>query len=270
PAAPVPPPARRPPPSAGRPRHGPRTPPPGPGYERPRHGREQPGRERERARGPWGLLAVLLAALAVLGLGSYRLAASGNQRLASSATSGHPAVRTQPASVSPRPGPSGNSPSASPSSRPTRTAAPVRKVTPVSATAVGPGGASDGDNPQNASLALSGNPSTPWNTDWYTTATFGNLEAGTGLLLDLGRTVTATGVTIQLGSTRGADLQVRAGTSPGSLSTVASASSADGTVSLHPASPVRVRYVVIWFTSLPPDTSGTYQASVSGVTVSAS
>jgi hypothetical protein len=76
-------------------------------------------------------------------------------------------------------------------------------VTPVSATAFGPGGTSDGDNPQDASLVLSGSPVTPWHTDWYATASFGNLKAGTGLPLDLGRTLTITGAAIRLGNIPG-------------------------------------------------------------------
>jgi hypothetical protein len=142
-------------------------------------------------------------------------------------------------------------------------------LTPVSAVAFGPGGSSDGDNPQGASLALSGDPATPWHTDWYSTPRFGNLQAGTGLLLDLGRTVTATRVTISLGDTPGADLQVRAGNSTADLHKVASAADAGGTVQLRLASHPRVRYLLIWFTQLPPDSAGTYQADVSKVTVQA-
>ena len=33
------------------------------------------------------------------------------------------------------------------------------------------------------------------------------------------------------------------------------------------AAPVHARYLLIWFTTLPPDTSGTYQASLYGITV---
>jgi cytoskeletal protein RodZ len=223
--------------------------------------------DRQRPRKSWVLLPVLLIALAVISFGSYRLVSSGGgkQRLASAANSGHPAVRPRSATASQQP-----SPGASTRPSPTPSAAPAHEVTPVSASAFGSGGTSDGDNPQEASLALSGNSSTPWTTDWYTTAQFGNLTPGTGLLLDLGRTVTATGVTIHLGSTPGASLQVRAGTSVGSLSTVASTSDASGTVTLHLKSPAQVRYLVIWFTALPPDANGTYQAAVSGVTVAAS
>ena len=48
---------------------------------------------------------------------------------------------------------------------------------------------------------------------------------------------------------------------------MASASNAGGTVRLQPGTPVHVRYVLIWFTKLPPDNAGTYQASVYRITV---
>jgi cytoskeletal protein RodZ len=239
--------------------------------------RPGPARHRRRRAGaPWALLAVLLAGLAVISFGSYRLvSSSGGQRLASAA-SGRPSIQPQSARASQPPsqpashgsGASSGAPAApSPSHAPAPP--PVRQVTPVSAMAFGPGGTSDGDNPRDAPAALSGDSSAPWTTDWYTTAQFGNLKSGTGLLVDLGRTVTASAVTVHLGSTSGANLQVRTGTSQGSLSTTATASGASGTVTLHLSSPRPVRYVVIWFTSLPPDASGTYQASISDVTVTA-
>jgi hypothetical protein len=37
-------------------------------------------------------------------------------------------------------------------------------------------------------------------------------------------------------------------------------------VRLRLPSPVRARYLLIWFTALPPDDDGTYQAYVSAVT----
>jgi hypothetical protein len=156
--------------------------------------------------------------------------------------------------------------STTPAARPSATTVPVSNVTPVSATALGPGGTADGDNPQDARLALSGNPATPWRIYWYATAAFGNLKAGTGLLLDLGRTLTVTSAIIQLGNTPAAVLQLRAGTTPADLATVAGDSDASGLVRLRLRSPVRARYLLIWFTGLPSDGNGTYQAAVSAVT----
>jgi hypothetical protein len=137
---------------------------------------------------------------------------------------------------------------------------------PSHVTAYGPGGTSDGDNASSASQALSGDPRSPWRSEWYTSASFGNLKHGTGLLFTLPHAVSASAVTIWLGFP-GATVQVRAGTSRGSLHTVASASHAGRTVRLPLASQPLVRYVVVWFTRLPPDGNGTYQAAVYGLTV---
>jgi hypothetical protein len=146
----------------------------------------------------------------------------------------------------------------------TASAPPVTPLAPASATAFGPGGTGQGDNPQNAWLALSGNPATPWHTSWYSTADFGNLQTGTGLLLDLRRPVTVTNAHITLGSIPGADIELRAGNIPAlaDLQTVARATNAGGVVQLRPTGSVRGRYLLIWFTLLPPDPAGTFQASV--------
>jgi len=130
--------------------------------------------------------------------------------------------------------------------------------------AFGPGGASTGDNPGQASQAISGGGSSGWNTNWYGTANFGNLQSGTGLLLDLGRPVTITSAQIELGSTPGADLELRAGSVPAlaDLQTVATAANAGGILQLAPTASVRGRYLLIWFTKLPPDDAGTFQAFI--------
>lgn len=213
------------------------------------------------------MLAVIVGVVTV----AYRLTDGKDGSQPPGASSSHRAsARTATASPGQRPSPRNTRGSSTATPPATTNGFPVTQMTPVSAAAVGPTGASDGDNSQSASLALSGDPATPWHTNWYTTARFGNLQQGTGLLVDLGRTVTATGVTIHLGSTPGANLQVRAGTSAAGLHTVASANNAGGAVRLPLASHPQVRYVLIWFTLLPPDSSGTYQATVSGVTVTAS
>ena len=46
---------------------------------------------------------------------------------------------------------------------------------------------------------------------------------------------------------------------------MASAAGAGGVVQLRPTRRVRGRYLLIWFTLLPPDSAGTFQASVSGI-----
>ena len=148
-------------------------------------------------------------------------------------------------------------------------AARARVLVPVSAAAIGPEGLGSGDDSQNARLALAGNPATPWHTSWYTTAHFGNLRAGTGLLIDMGYPVRITGVRLLLGSARGADLELLTGRAP-NLTTMrlqAGASDAGGQVRLKLARPERARYLLVWFTLLPPDSSGTFQVSVYDIRV---
>jgi hypothetical protein len=145
----------------------------------------------------------------------------------------------------------------------------VQALAPASVAAFGPAGTADGDNARIAALAVGGNPDRPWYSQWYATADFAALKTGTGLLLDMGRTVTVSSVRLALVSRSGAGIQLRAGSRPvpAYLPRVASASNAGGTVRLRPGAPVRVRYVLIWFTKLPPDNAGTYQAGVNRITV---
>jgi cytoskeletal protein RodZ len=203
-----------------------------------------------------------LALLAVVAFIGYRLVTAGTGHAPAASGPGRAHGHARPAASHPRPTAARSSaPPATPS------APPVTTLTPVGVAAFGPGGTAQGDNPQNASLALAGHPATPWHTSWYATAQFGNLQAGTGLLLDMGRPVTVTSARIRLGSIPGADIELRAGNVPAlaDLRTVASATNAGGVVQLRPTGSVSGRYVLIWFTLLPPDSSGTYQADISGV-----
>jgi hypothetical protein len=139
----------------------------------------------------------------------------------------------------------------------------------VSAQAFGPSGTTDGDGAQQAGLAIDGSMATDWRTDWYATPHFGALQTGTGLLLDMGKPVTVTSLKFTLGSIPGADFEIRAGDTPQltSLRPVAAATGAAGTVNLTLTKPQNARYILLWFTALPPDGTGTYQARVYDVSV---
>jgi hypothetical protein len=152
-----------------------------------------------------------------------------------------------------------------------RPAVAAQALTPVSATAFGPLGESDGDNPEHARLAIDGSPATAWHTHWYATAAFGNLKPGTGLLLDMGRPVTITSAQITLGAITGAEFQLRAGGEPvlADLRPVARAADAGGAVTMRPARPTKARYLLLWFTRLPPDSSGMFEAIVYDVRLQA-
>jgi cytoskeletal protein RodZ len=237
-----------------------------------------PLRKRERRRVRWtGILAVVV--LAVIGFAAYKFASGvGKTQRTAATTSQHPVRGGQPTpvpSVTPSVQASGArasptaTPSASPAATPSAAPVAVQALTPASVAAFGPAGTADGDDPQQAGLAVSGDPATPWNTDWYATSDFGDLQAGTGLLLDMGRTVTISSVRLSLGGSGGADLQLRAGSTPvlTDLRTVATSAGAGGTVQLSLTSPAQARYLLIWFTKLPTDNAGTYQASIYAITV---
>ncbi|MGH3155436.1 MAG: hypothetical protein ACRDNF_02500, partial [Streptosporangiaceae bacterium] len=157
-------------------------------------------------------------------------------------------------------------PSPKPSQRATTAPPPAVAQTlhPASIEAFGPSGPGQGDNQQFAAQAIDGRPRTSWQSDWYSTSHFGSLQSGTGLLLDMGATLTITSAEITLPATPGSGLQLRAGSSPSlaALPPVAHANNAAGIVRLHFSSPVHARYLLVWFTTLPPDSTGTYQAKV--------
>jgi len=142
-------------------------------------------------------------------------------------------------------------------------------LAPVSVVAFGPDGTADGDNPQFASRAIDGSPAAAWTTNWYGRPRFANVQEGTGLLLDMGRPVTITGAGVTLGRVPGAGFQLRVGNTPSlaELSPVAIATDASGALGVRLIHPVDARYVLLWFTALPPSGSGTYQASVYNISV---
>ena len=229
-----------------------------------------PLRKRERHRMRWlGFLAVLV--LAILGFAIYKFASgAGHAQPTAAVSSPGPAAGGTPAAASASAASvRASTTQASPVVASSPPPAPPRTLTPVRVAAFGPDGTANGDDPQGAAGATGASSASAWYSDWYTTAHFGNLQAGTGLLLDMGRTVTITSVRLSLGHIPGADFQVRAGDTPvlADLRQVASSSGAAGPVQLSLSTPVHARYLLIWFTKLPPDPSGTYQVSVYKISV---
>ena len=137
----------------------------------------------------------------------------------------------------------------------------------ANATAFGPDGASDGDNPAMASRVVDGGGE--WDSSWYATPEFGHMQSGTGILLDMGHAVTVNSVGLMLGAATGADVQVRVGDTADldAMSTAATMSNAHGTVHLSLNSPASARYVLIWFTKLPLKSPGKYEVSLYKATV---
>jgi len=210
--------------------------------------------ERRRPRRA-GLLG--LVALAVIGVLVYLLVAGGSHGAPAAPRPHHSAraaaQHTGSAAASSSPGANATDP-----------------VAVASAAAFGPAGLSQGDDPQAAALAVDGSAGTAWHTDWYTTAALGGLQSGTGLLLSLDKTATIASATIVLGATPGGAIELRAGDTPAlaDLPVVAQAANSGGTLTMRPDVSVRARYLLIWFTSLPPDNAGTYEASIYSVRLS--
>jgi hypothetical protein len=230
--------------------------------------RHTKSRDRRRvARVAVPVVLVLAAAGVASGLAlSSQSAPTGKSAAAVTQPSSHTAhapLTSQPATpASAAPAPSAAAPAPA---QPAVTALHI-----ASAAGFGPGGLADGDNSRVASNAITRGAQAPWQSQWYATAQFGNLKRGTGLLLDLGRTATIASVRIDLASYQGANLQLRVGDTDGALSSLRVAAAADdvgGTVRLHLRSPQQARYVLIWFTLLPPNGAGQYQASVYHVVV---
>ena len=221
-------------------------------------GRDQRRRSRNgrRYRGrspvPW-VAAICLVVLAIFAWGVYNVA---HIKRHSDSTSQAAYNRT----ASPHAKSTASAGSPSPASSPT-TASPLQAIKPVSIKAYGPYGA-QGDDPQAASEAIDGSTATRWRSDWYSTADFGNTQSGTGLLLDLGHPVTIDSATISIG-TPGASIQLRGGDTPGAAASkiIGSDLSAPATAVIRPEERP-IRYLLVWFTQLPPDTDGTYRAVV--------
>jgi hypothetical protein len=207
----------------------------------------QPARHARRAPSrPKAVLAgtVMVAVVVVLAAGGWLLARPGASLPGSAPTSGPTSPSSHPAAA-PRAG--------------------WHALSPASARAFDPYGTGQADNSQLAPLAIDRTPATAWHTDWYTSARFGNLKPGTGLLLTMRRAITLARARIKLGRTPGATIQLRAGTAAATLQDLpvtATATNARGWISLRLRKPVHARYLLIWFTKLPPDPSGTFQASI--------
>ena len=233
----------------------------------------------------FGVVAVF-AALAFVGyqlMGSPKpspagvtVAANSTDRASQAGTGsgGSPdAARSARAAASPSgSAPSGAAPSQSPSPGVTQAhaQAPPHSMAAVSAAAFSArGGLGQGDDPQDAHLAIDGLRGTAWHTDWYTTSRFGNLYAGTGLIVDMGHPVTITGVRLTLGLAAGADVAIRVGDRPvlADMPPVARSAGHGGVIRLTLARPATGRYLLVWFTRLPPDPAGTYKAEIFGVSV---
>jgi hypothetical protein len=132
-----------------------------------------------------------------------------------------------------------------------------------------------------ADLAIDGKPNTAWQTQFYlNNPVFGGLKTGSGLILDMGKEVKLSSVTVEFGPTPGADVAIEVGNdgsrtqaSLATFKTVAQANGISGTHVFQSRSAATGRYVLIWFTRLPPQANGPkshYEAEIFNIIVKGS
>ena len=246
-------------------------------------GTARDGQVRGKRRGLLAVAAIVLVVAAALGVtlatgstATKNTAATTvpSQDAASAAAKASAAAAKASASAAAKASASAQA-SASASAQASRAAAAkaaaqrVTTLSVASAAAYGPDGFADGDDPGNANDVIARGASQPWTSQWYVSPDFGMLKHGTGLLLDLGRKATVTSVRLDLAAYQGANLQIRVGNGTASqdLRVAAQANDVGGVVKLTLRHPTAARYLLIWFTQLPPDGAGHYEASVSHVVV---
>lgn len=178
------------------------------------------------------------------------------------------------------------SPGAQASGQPTQSSAPpANKETVLSpASAHGfdalssPSQDSGNENDNQAQFAIDGNPRTAWHSQYYfNNPAFGGLKQGSGLILDMGTKVHLTSVQVTFGPLPGASVNIEVGNSnvraPGTLSgftTVAQADNVSNTYTFQAHGSATGRYVLVWFTKLPPKTAGSqkqYEAEIFNIVV---
>jgi hypothetical protein len=137
---------------------------------------------------------------------------------------------------------------------------------------------SDSEDAAQEANAIDGSASTFWGTDTYQNhANFGNLKAGTGLLLDMGKTVQLSQVEVSVGPICCTTAEIYLGNSATMSKTalqnftpVGQKATGKGTLTYPVSATATGRYVLIWLTgNLPadPDQTGQYQGRIYNVVV---
>jgi hypothetical protein len=143
--------------------------------------------------------------------------------------------------------------------------ASAQKLTPSRVQTDNRGSHPDGAAPQDLNKAIDSSKSSYWTTQHYTSATYGGLRSGIGLVLDMGKTVTVADVKVLM-PTNGTPgtVEMHIGDSPNSSTPQIASGDAIGSFELD-GKQAKGRYVTLWFTKLP--NIGEYKARVRDVAV---
>jgi serine/threonine-protein kinase len=153
--------------------------------------------------------------------------------------------------------------------------ATLAAIRPVGGEDFDPEGDDRSENRRDVPLAFDGNRATAWTTEHYHSPAFGNLKAGVGLWVDLGKEARVSRLTIT-STIPGWSFQLKTGRLPDRLSAPLEDSrgqttfrmGSDGRITIA-LPPVRTGGILVWITELAPDEGG-FAASVAGVAVSGS
>ncbi len=215
-----------------------------------------PGGSWLQSRGQrWSVVGV--AAILVVGvLGLLRPGSGGYLHFG-----GHPAATEQQKNT-------GTGAGTGPSAAAPSAAAGAKAISAHSVVEFDPYGDHHDPHVAEASDAIDGNPGTAWHTQTFTSATFGNMKPGVGLLVDLGSARTVASVEVKL-LADGTSLELfesdSAPQTEQSMTLVGSQAGAGPTATLQPKTPTKARYWLVWLTKLPASGSGGYASGITDV-----
>jgi eukaryotic-like serine/threonine-protein kinase len=121
-----------------------------------------------------------------------------------------------------------------------------------------PTAATDADN------AIDGSKSSTWTTQHYSSADFGKLRPGIGLVIDMGKTVTVDNVKVLMPAGSGGEVELHIGDTGSSSTQQTDSHDANGSFTLQ-GKQAKGRYLTLWFSKLP--NIGEYRATVRDVAV---
>ncbi|MFF7868240.1 protein kinase family protein [Streptomyces qaidamensis] len=126
------------------------------------------------------------------------------------------------------------------------------------------------ENPDEIDRLYDNVPGTYWETSFYTSADFGRLKSGVGVILELGKVQDVGKVTVSFKGDTSVELRAASGaaTQPQSLDGYTKVAQGSGTtVALKPNESLKSRYLLVWLTKLPLTEEGNYRGRVVDIKV---
>ncbi|MET9576192.1 protein kinase family protein [Streptomyces massasporeus] len=126
------------------------------------------------------------------------------------------------------------------------------------------------ENPDEINRLYDNAPGTYWETSFYTSADFGRLKSGVGVILDLGKVQDVGKMTVSFKGETSVELRAASGaaTQPQSLEGYTKVAQGAGTtVTLKPDESLKSRYLLVWLTKLPLTEQGNYRGRVVDIKV---